>query len=85
MKTVKIADLKDSLSEHLRRVERGGEVVVTDRSRPIARIVPYSANAAVLSVTPPSIAFSAVRRKRFKALRLKVASSALLAQERGDR
>ena len=40
MKRVKIAELKDQLSCHLREVERGGEVEVTDRDRPIARIVP---------------------------------------------
>ncbi len=42
MKTVKIAELKDRLSEHLRAVERGtvSEVIVTDRDRPVARIVP---------------------------------------------
>ena len=40
MKSVKIAELKDRLSEHLRAVEQGAEVVVADRNRPIARIVP---------------------------------------------
>src|SRR5438876_12166544 len=40
MKRVKIAELKDHLSAHLRSVERGGELEVTDRERPIARIVP---------------------------------------------
>jgi len=42
MKRVKIAELKDQLSRHLREVERGGEIEVTDRDRPIARIVPVT-------------------------------------------
>jgi prevent-host-death family protein len=42
MSTVGIADLKARLSEHLRRVRRGGTVVVHDRDTPIARIVPYA-------------------------------------------
>lgn len=31
-------ELHDRLSEHLQRVERGGEVVVTRRGQPIARL-----------------------------------------------
>ena len=41
MVEVKIAELKAKLSEHLRRVRDGGSVVVLDRDRPVARIVPY--------------------------------------------
>ena len=40
MKTVNIAELKSQLSAHLRIVQEGGEVVVCDRKKPIARIVP---------------------------------------------
>lgn len=40
MKTVNIAELKAQLSAHLRIVQEGGEVVVCDRKKPIARIVP---------------------------------------------
>ena len=36
-----IATLKASLSEFLAGVKAGEEVVVTDRGRPVARIVPY--------------------------------------------
>ncbi|TMK24470.1 MAG: type II toxin-antitoxin system prevent-host-death family antitoxin, partial [Actinobacteria bacterium] len=35
---VGVRELHDRLSEHLERVERGGEVVVTRRGRPIARL-----------------------------------------------
>jgi prevent-host-death family protein len=42
MKTVKISELKANLSAHLRRVYAGEEVVVCDRNRPIARIVPIA-------------------------------------------
>lgn len=45
MKTVKISDLKAHLSEHLRRVRRGEEVLVCDRDQPIARIVPCNAES----------------------------------------
>lgn len=40
MKTATISKLKATLSEHLARVKAGEEVVVTERGKPIARIVP---------------------------------------------
>jgi antitoxin (DNA-binding transcriptional repressor) of toxin-antitoxin stability system len=40
MKTVKISELKAHLSANLRLVSSGEEVLVCDRDRPIARIVP---------------------------------------------
>lgn len=36
-----IATLKNSLSRYLKSVQAGEEVVVLDRERPIARIVPF--------------------------------------------
>jgi len=41
MSSVRIADLKARLSEHLRAVRRGRTLTVLDRETPIARIVPY--------------------------------------------
>ena len=41
MSSVRIADLKARLSEHLRAVRRGRSLTVLDRDTPIARIVPY--------------------------------------------
>jgi len=43
MTTVRIADLKARLSEHLRSVRNGGTVTVLDRDTPVARIVPLTA------------------------------------------
>jgi prevent-host-death family protein len=44
MKTVKISELKANLSANLRLVSSGEEVLVCDRNRPIARIVPVVAH-----------------------------------------
>jgi prevent-host-death family protein len=41
--SVGVAELKAKLSEYLREVRNGHEVVVMDRNRPVARIVPYEA------------------------------------------
>lgn len=46
MKTVNIGTLKNQLSAYLRLVRDGQEVVVKDRDRPVARILPIRAPAA---------------------------------------
>lgn len=43
MRAVNIADLKNNLSRYLNEVRSGAEVVVKDRNKPIARIVPLRA------------------------------------------
>jgi prevent-host-death family protein len=40
MQSVNIADLKNNLSHYLRQVREGNEIVIRDRDRVIARIVP---------------------------------------------
>ena len=58
MKSVKIAELKAKLSEHLREVRRGHSVTVVDRETPIARLVPYTSDAEGLTIRKP------LRRRR---------------------
>ena len=53
MSGVRVADLKNRLSEHLRKVRAGRSVTVLDRTTPIARIVPYDAQGASLTVRSP--------------------------------
>ncbi len=44
---VGVKELKAHLSEFLSRVEAGEDVVVTDRGRPVARIVAYAPGTTV--------------------------------------
>ena len=41
MKTVNIGELKNQLSSYLQYVKNGEEVVIRDRSTPVARILPF--------------------------------------------
>jgi prevent-host-death family protein len=41
MRTVKIGELKNRLSAYLRHVRNGEEVLVLDRDKPVARILPF--------------------------------------------
>ena len=40
MKTAAVSRLKASLSEYLAKVKAGEEVIVTDRGKPVAKLVP---------------------------------------------
>jgi prevent-host-death family protein len=42
MKTAAVSELKARLSEYLSQVKAGMEILVTDRGKPIARLVPLS-------------------------------------------
>lgn len=46
MKIVKVAQLRNELSRFLDYVRAGGHVVILDRDRPVAEIVPISADMA---------------------------------------
>jgi prevent-host-death family protein len=54
MKTIRIADLKAHLSEHLRSVRQGRSLTVLDRDTPIARLVPYLPRTEMLTIRRPS-------------------------------
>lgn len=45
--SVGVRELKANLSEFLARAARGEEIVVTDRNRPIARLIAYAAPSEV--------------------------------------
>ena len=40
MKTAAVSELKAKLSDYLNQVKAGGEVLITDRGKPVARLVP---------------------------------------------
>lgn len=42
MKSVNIAELKNRLSVYLNEVKAGEEILVCDRNRPVARIIPLA-------------------------------------------
>ena len=85
MRQVKIAELKNRLSEHLRAVENGAEVVVMDRNRAIARIVPLPPRGPHVRLIQPTQGFPAIRDRRRTRAGWPVSSTELLLEERHDR
>lgn len=43
LRSVGVAELRQNLSKHLRRVQRGERLIVTDRNRPVAELGPLHA------------------------------------------
>lgn len=79
-----VRDLHDRLSEHLGRVEKGAEVVITRRGKPVARLTavdaedPYEDLVRRGLITPPS----APRSRRRPRVKASGSVSDLLAEQR---
>lgn len=84
MKRIGIAALKNHLSEHLRAVEKGEEVEVTDRNRPIVRLIPAGRSPRP-PILPAKRPFSEIRSRKFPPAEWGVSSLELLLEERQSR
>jgi prevent-host-death family protein len=84
MKQVGVADLKNNLSRHLRAVEAGEVVEVTDHDRPIARLVPIESRTRLV-VRPALRPFSEVRDRVYEPANWPVSSLDLLLEDRRRR
>jgi prevent-host-death family protein len=85
MNTVKIADLKSRLSEHLRKVRAGRSMTILDRNHPIARLVPIEKTGTPLNVRPPLASAPKLQRVPLPPpLRLRKDILAFLNEERQD-
>ena len=85
MKRVRIAEFKSQLSRHFRAVEGGAEIEITDRDRPIARVVPIASREAAIELTPPKVPVAKLRKKRIKPANWPVDSLEMLLEDRRKR
>jgi antitoxin (DNA-binding transcriptional repressor) of toxin-antitoxin stability system len=79
METISISELKARLSSELRKVRAGIELVVLDRDKPVAMLVPYE--AGTLEVRPPDKPLP----RRPPRLRVAADPVAVLLEERRSR
>ena len=84
MAEIGIRELRDHLSRYLERVQLGEEVVVTDRGRAIARVVPMSGERTIDRLIREGRVTPARTRKRTlpKPIRAKGTVSDLVAEQR---
>ena len=87
MISVRIADLKSRLSEHLRKVRAGRSLTILDRDTPIARIVPWEKGDEQFRVRSPVADAPSLQRVPLPSpLRIRGDIVKLLLEERqGDR
>jgi prevent-host-death family protein len=81
---VGVRELRNNLSRYLDRVRDGEEVVVTDRGRAIARMLPISGERAIDRLIREGKVTPAKTRKRSRPTPLKTAGtvSDLIAEQR---
>ena len=84
MKRVGVAELKNGLSRHLRDVEGGAILEITDHDRPIARLVPIEAKSRLV-MRKPLRPFSEIAHTRYPPLHLPINSTELLREDRDAR
>ena len=91
MRSTNIADLRNRLTQYLQEVRAGEEIVVRDRQRPIAKIVPFTvddddADDAALVASGLMRKGSGVLAASFwKARRSRVTKQAAVVAVRADR
>lgn len=67
-----VRDLRNNLSRHLSRVRRGEELVVTDRGRAIARVMPMDAERTLDRLIAEGLVTPARHPKRSAGIPLSV-------------
>ena len=84
MAEIGIRELRDHLSQYLERVQLGEEVVVTDRGRAIARVVPLNGERTIDRLIREGRVTPAKQRLRSRPKPLKTAGtvSDLVAEQR---
>ena len=84
MTEVGIRELRDHLSRYLDRVQDGEEVVVTDRGRAIARVLPMDGERTIDRLIAQGLVTPAMqgRRARPKPLKTTGSVSDLVAEQR---
>ena len=91
MRSTNIADLRNRLTQYLQEVRAGEEIVVRDRQRPIAKIVPFSVDdddaddAALVASGLMRKGSGALPPTFWKARRPRVRLSTAVAALRADR
>jgi antitoxin (DNA-binding transcriptional repressor) of toxin-antitoxin stability system len=86
MKFVNIAKFKTELGKYIGYIRRGEEIVVLDRSQPLARVLPFKQAASKLFIEEPVDKNNNLSSFHFKPIaNKKIDSLKFLTGERGER
>jgi prevent-host-death family protein len=84
MKTASIRTVQHQLASLVAEIEKGGEIVITRRNRPVARLTPIGLAAAPVAGTPAVVRAYWRRRPLPPAVRSEITHAELVAEGRGD-
>ncbi len=62
MKRAAISEIKSSISRYLAEVRKGEEIVITDRKKPIAKIVPYEGEDTGIPTRVQKLAYAGLAK-----------------------
>ena len=91
MRSTNIADLRNRLTQYLQEVRAGEEIIVRDRQRPIAKIVPFTVDgddaddAALVTAGLMRKGSGTIPPSFWKARRSRVSLKAVVAAVTADR
>lgn len=91
MRSTNIADLRNRLTQYLQEVRAGEEIIVRDRQRPIAKIVPFTVDdddaddAALVASGLMRKGSGTIPTSFWKARRSRVTMRAVVGAVRADR
>jgi antitoxin (DNA-binding transcriptional repressor) of toxin-antitoxin stability system len=86
MKSVNIAKFKAELGKYLGFIRRGEEIIVLDRSQPLARVLPFKPIESKLIIEEPLDKKTHLSDLHFSPLKKqKIDSLKYLIEERGER
>jgi prevent-host-death family protein len=91
MRSTNIADLRNRLTQYLQEVRAGEEIVVRDRQRPIAKIIPFTVDdddaddAALVASGLMRKGSGTIPPSFWKARRPRMTLQAVVAAVRADR
>ena len=83
MKTASIRTMQHELASMIAEVEKGGEIVITRRNRPVARLGPVATSANPVVGTPATVRRYWRQRPLPPAVRSSVSHADLIADGRG--
>jgi len=83
MESVSVATLKSKLSQYLKAVKKGKEIIVTSHQHPIARLAPVKESQSDLGILPAAKPVSSL--KKVKGISLKFDPVEFLLEDRRRR
>lgn len=84
---VKVGELRNRLSQYLKKVRQGGEILISDRETPIGRIIPFrkGKGEGPIQVMEPAKGYGGLAKIHFPDIECSIDPLGLLMEDRRKR